>query len=116
MSKLPEDINPGIVRTCRWINGLNSNQFRIVGSGDGETHMHECDRDDAYVVLQWMGCELPRGSQKLKEAIEGLGIEVSPIGEGDVWIQANYDPANGLAFIDINGLCDRMLPEGVGNE
>lgn len=118
MSKLPDDINPGIMRTCRWINSLKSRpqDYRIVDSGDGETHLYGCDREEPYVVILLETSGLAQACDVLKEYIESLGIEVSEVGRGEVWVEGNYDPVNGLQFINVTGLCDRMLPEGVGNE
>ena len=45
---LPGDINPGIRRTVEW---LNAHGFRTTDSGDGVTHMAECDRGYAYVSI-----------------------------------------------------------------
>lgn len=110
---VPADLNPGIKRTVKWLNDAG---YPTVDSGDGKTHDHECDREDPYVVVQVDAVNafpesLVDWTNNLKEALEALGVAVGPIGIGPVWLQANYDPCNGYAFIDITGIHDGMLPE-----
>ena len=102
-------LNPGIRETVRWLRSL---RFETVDSGDGETHEYECDRDEPYVVMHCYGHEeLKENADGLMRALMDLGITVSPVGMGPVYIQATYDPADGLAFIDLVGVNDAMLKE-----
>lgn len=103
---LPDDINPGVKRLVHWLNSLG---LRTVDSGDGQTHDHECDRPDPYVVIMSEPHALVPTSLALRDMIEDLGIEVSPQGQGRVYIQANFDPVDGYAFIDLNGMTDADL-------
>lgn len=104
------DINPGIRGTVAW---LNANGFKTCDSGDGKTHDFECDRDTAYVVVQVPASLLVTESDRLYTILTRKLIRVGEIGpepvDEMVMIQSTYDPANGLAFIDVIGLSDVML-------
>lgn len=112
---LPGDINPGIVRTVKW---LRSHGFATCDSGDGVTHAHSCDRDHAYVVIRAEGLALITESLRLCAMLRAVAIEVVPqaqaFDDGGLiapCVQASYDPADGIALIDLMGVCDSMLPE-----
>lgn len=105
---LPDDLNPGIRRLVRWLN--ESLNLKTVDSGDGQTHDHECDRPEPYVVIMTEPHALLPTALALKDTLEGLGIEVFAQGKGPVYIQANFDPVDGYAFIDLNGVTDEDLP------
>jgi len=60
---------------------------------------------------------LVQQAQEIMALLQKNGVRVSAIGDdddGDVLIQASYDPAlgqdHGAAVIDISGIHDRMLP------
>ena len=109
-----ENLNPGIRRTVAWLRSLG---FNTVDSGDGETHDYGCDRPRAYVAMtvpQLVGCPaaLVTEAERLASEVRKLGIPVWEQSEnGEVWIQASYDPANGIGVLDLNGLRDDMLTE-----
>lgn len=53
-------------------------------------------------------------ADSLREMLISAGIPVGQVSEtgGGVEIQASYDPANGVAIIDLSGLSDDMWPGG----
>ena len=101
-----DELNPGIRETVRWLRSLD---FDTVDSGDGETHEYECDRDEPYVVVRCHGLLLCGEADRLARALRHRGIDLSPVYEGPVYIQASYDPANEIAVIELVGVKDDML-------
>jgi hypothetical protein len=100
-------VNPKIRGTVAW---LNANGFRTCDSGDGATHDYECDRDYPYVVIQVGGAaEIVPSAHRLVGLLRGRGIPLAPVGQGDVWMQATYDPVDGTAMIELCGMDDDML-------
>ena len=112
---LPDDINPGIARTVQW---LRAHGFATCDSGDGATHAHACDRDHAYVVMRVDGLAIITESLRLCALLRAVSIEVVPqalaFDDGGLiapCVQSSYDPADGIALIDMMGVRDSMLPE-----
>lgn len=101
-----DTLNHGISKTVRW---LRSQGFETMDSGDGKTHEYECDRDEPYVVMGCYGHDLKQNADRLMHALVDIGITVSPIGLGPIYIQATYDPVNELALIDLVGVDDSVL-------
>jgi hypothetical protein len=102
-------LNPGIRRTVKW---LNENGFPTTDSGDGKTHDYGCDRPFPYVVIR------PAPDKHLEEEADALmvlleqqGVKVMQLGvqEGAPWIQASYDPTNGIGLIDLANVDDALL-------
>lgn len=109
-------LNPGIRRTVCWLRSLG---FNTCDSGDGQTHEHDCDRGYPYVSMRGD----PRDADRLRRVLMQAGIPVLSAteawGEGGdqpagVHISYTYDPADGVGVVDLGGLRDDMLPEGVG--
>lgn len=112
---LPKDLNPGIVRTVRW---LRSHGHLTCDSGDGETQAYECDRPYAYVTIRVDPEDMVARTHALKGLIESTGKRVVP----QRWaydqggniiapcIQASYDPGDRIAIIDLMGFSDKNLP------
>lgn len=115
MEPLPADLNPGIVRTVTW---LRAHGFDTRDSGDGQTHQHACDRGYAYVSARVDPARLIHECGRLVVLLAEAGLEVAPIARGfegadgvsRPCIQGSYDPGDGVAVIDLMGLCDAMLP------
>ncbi len=106
IEKPPADINPGIVKV---VTLLNERGFQTCDSGDGETHMSECDREYGYVVIEAEGnVELFYGADFVIEILRAYGVDVGD-GEGQTHVQALYLPIPQKAFIEINYIHDRML-------
>lgn len=98
-------LNPGIVKTVEW---LNANGFPTCDSGDGETHDAEYDRAWAYVVIQLDSPDnMAQEATRLLERLVSEGVEVHSIGLEFPYIQVDFDPVVGLAFIQLVGLSDK---------
>lgn len=114
-STLPNDINPGIVRTVQW---LRSHGFETCDSGDGVTHIAECDRSHPYVVMKVAPKDMVSRADELVTLLNRAGLAVVSVTygfneDGDSLapcIQASYDPMDGISLIDLMGVCDRDLP------
>ena len=101
-----DNINPGIKKTVKWFNDLG---YKTSDSGDGVTHDFECDRDYAYVtILLDDPMTLSTQADRIKALIEERGVSVLAVGEYPC-IQADYDPVNKLAIIQVMGLSDKEL-------
>lgn len=113
---LPNDINTGIRRTVLF---LRYHGFATCDSGDGETHLHTCDRDHPYVVMKVAPEELVSRARDLVKLLNRAGLAVVPMAmgfneDGDSLapcIQASFDPADGTAILDLMGVCDDDLPD-----
>lgn len=98
-------INPGIRKFVRL---FRDHGFETVDSGDGETHDHECDRDEGYVVIRLNDrMSLVDCANEVMVIMEVAGIRLAPT-TGPT-IQASYSPIDGFRIIDIHGIHDRML-------
>lgn len=124
-----DSLNPGIRRTVTWLRSLG---FDTCDSGDGMTHDHPCDRAYPYVVMRLNTDELIATAHDLKGCVSGaLGrgplrgtregrvvsaTEAFASGETPrgVCIQASYDPVEQVALLELIGMCDAMLPDGLG--
>lgn len=114
MSNVPESINPGIKQFVTW---LNDKGFTTIDSGDGETEDYECDRDTPYVVIEVHARSMITMSNTLLTCIQvELGLEVSPVGEGSISIQASYDPVNEIGVIEVYGVNDAIAFPDEGRE
>lgn len=110
------DLNPGIRRTVLW---LRSHGFATCDSGDGKTHDYSCDRNHPYVVMRVAPDDMVPRTLDLVKLLGMVGLEVVSVGHGfnsdgdslAPCIQASYDPANGIALIDLMGVCDSDLPD-----
>ena len=100
-------MNPNIQDVVEF---FQSERFNTVDSGDGETHEHECDRDEPYVVISVKHPSLlDYHANRVKYALQRNGIEPTPVGEDGVSIQATLDPVDDSALIEVIGLTDDML-------
>jgi len=112
---LPDDINPGILRTVQW---LRSHGYETCDSGDGVTHLAKCDRDHPYVVMRVAADVLAKRADELVALLNRAGLKVVSVTYGfdedggslAPCIQASYDPVDGIALIDLMGVSDALLP------
>ncbi len=94
-----DELNPGIRETVAW---LNAKGFVTTDSGDGVTHDHACDRDYPYVTIMVTDADnLMSETNRLWEALNELGVPLSPVGAGGPCIQSTFDPCNDVAVIDL---------------
>jgi hypothetical protein len=109
---LPADINPGIRRSVILMQQWG---YKTIDSGDGETHLYECDRECPYIVIDVPRHSMVTAANRLVKFLGGIGITTVPISpeipDGSVSIQASYDPSNRIACIEVMGIHDRMLPK-----
>jgi len=101
-------LNPGIREVVAFVRSLG---LDTCDSGDGRTHEHLCDQERAYVAAQVAPEGLVAAADRLRRALCARGIRVASIGLGGVAIQASYDPANGVALVELTGLDDAALAE-----
>lgn len=112
-----EMMNPGIKETVRLLRELG---FDTVDSGDGVTHLCECDAPVPYVHMLVPRKILCDEADRLREIIESrAGSTVwsrelpDPIGEpGETYspsIQASYVPHDGHSVISMFGITDADL-------
>lgn len=100
-------MNPGIVKI---VELLNQSGFTTVDSGDGETHDFECDREYAYVAISTEPEKLVSETIRLRALMVKCGIEIEAMNNDEKpCIQASFDPANGLALIDLQYVSDKLL-------
>ena len=116
---LPPDVlaglNPGVRRT---VLALRAAGFATCDSGDGTTHAHPCDRDYPYVSIRVFALELPVEAARLLGVLRAWGLAPVTVtaaldgatGCHGVAVQASYDPVDGVALLDVLGLCDAALP------
>lgn len=101
------EINPGI---CRVVALLNDHGFTTCDSGDGETGDHTCDREVGYVSCTVSDPDaLASEARRLRALLESRGVQLASIGDDGVYLQASYDPIDGVAILDVEGIHDRML-------
>lgn len=113
MNELPNDINPGILRTVLW---LRSHGFATCDSGDGVTHIAECDRMYPYVTIRVAPEHMV--ARTLVRLLDRVGVRLQSQAQAfnaDGWslapcIQATFDPGDGIALIDLMGVSDAHLP------
>jgi hypothetical protein len=102
-------MNPGIVRTVKW---LNDNDFRTTDSGDGKTHDHLCDRDYSYVVIvvDGDGGLLVREVERLVYLLKVCGIKLDDLQENALAVQGTYIPYSEVpCVIDVSNIDDALL-------
>ena len=105
-------MNPGIRNL---VMALNAAGFMTCDSGDGETHEFSCDRDYGYVVVRVpVKANLISETDRLADVLRGLGIVptvqgMEPPTAPNCYLQASYDPSDGVAIIDISYVHDRMI-------
>lgn len=112
------DLNPGIRKLVKL---LRSHGFKTTDSGDGETHLHACDREYGYVVIHVEDpSKLVRESHRLESLLASVGIATGvippPDEESGPFIQANYSPGDGFALLDLSYVHDRMMGAPVQRE
>lgn len=109
-TELPADINPGIRKI---VSHLRRFGFNTTDSGDGETHLYECDRDYGYVVIRVEPEALITEARRLQQILREIGICTGCIVPEGVasppTIQANYSPDDGLALLDLSFVHDRLI-------
>ncbi len=107
------DLDPGIRKTVEW---LLDRGYATCDSGDGVTKFNNGIEYDEHELLPvphvFMMTSMDRIveiANRLKEDLEALGVEVSPVGQGEVYIDATFDPVDESAIIGLYGLNDAML-------
>jgi hypothetical protein len=106
---LPSDINPGIRKTVEWLNGHG---FRTTDSGDGETHMAECDRPYPYVsIILDSPDDIVPEVDRLAGLLAEMGVAVGALDEhgNGPYIQGMYAYGAGPAMIDMINISDKTL-------
>jgi hypothetical protein len=110
-------MNPGIKETVKLLRELG---FDTCDSGDGATHLCECDAPVPYVHIKVSRAQLCDEADRLREIIESrAGATIwtremaDPIGEeGETYnpsIQASYVPHDGHSLISMYGITDADL-------
>jgi len=110
------DLNPGIRETVYWLRGEG---FDTCDSGDGKTHMMECDPEYAYVAIrvapEKMFAESHRLYNLMKARVDPERFAEGPkefdgtIPDLPPAVQATYDPADKLALIQLLYADDEIL-------
>lgn len=106
---LPKDINPGIRKTVEWLNGHG---FHTCDSGDGETHMAECDRPYPYVtIILGSPTDIVAEVDRLALLLADMGVVCGPLDEqgNGPYIQGMYAFGAGPAMIDMINISDKTL-------
>lgn len=112
MSETPrlEALDPGIRNTVAMLQSWGCD---TTDSGDGVTKPAAGNADALTEPHVFLRPRLPTNALALARAIrsgiESLGITVSPIGQGTVYIQATYDPADNSATVALYGVNDAMI-------
>jgi len=109
-----EGLDPGVNRL---VNLLRSVGFETTDSGDGVTKFvpgSGWDRDELieapHVFIQVMRGEVIRESERLVRVLALHGVEVKAINtDGDPFIQASYDPVNGVGILELYNVTDEDL-------
>ena len=101
MNKDPDytKMNPGIRNAVRW---LRDKGFDTFNSGDGATH-DCCDRDRPFVAIFCTPRELSVKADLLYAQLRlELGCDI--FFDNDLYLQAIYDPEDGFAVLDVDGV------------
>ena len=103
-----DDLNPGICRLVEWLNDMG---YTTTDSGDGETHLYECDREYPYVVIRVPPSTAHIISKSLmSEMHEHLAVSFERDDEGNgPAIEVSYSPVDNVAVIQVMGLRDRDI-------
>ena len=105
-------LSPGIRKTVLWLHNLG---FDTTDSGDGSNYKAgmECAMPYPHVCIVAPPSELASACDRLRGFLSAKGVDVQPIGPDpddlQPFIQGTYDPANGVAIIDLHGVNDAML-------
>lgn len=93
MTPLDNDINPGILNTVQW---LRSHGFNTVDSGDGKTHLYECDLPVPYVHILVRADDMASECKRLAALLREKGITVEPMNQDNSvpCIQCHWDVSN----------------------
>jgi hypothetical protein len=102
------DLDPGIQNVVDW---LRVRGWETTDSGDGVSKAADPDALTVpHVVIRVKAQEpIDCAARRLKHDLMIAGITVSPQGMGEVWIEANYDPADDVAILFLGGLNDVLL-------
>ena len=102
------EFNPNIEKTIKllWVNGFNT-----IDSGDGETHIFECDLEFPYIHIMSDQNNIVDDCKDLKKIIEEYtSKKVGLVGIGDdASIQGTYDPVDSTAIITLLNVTDACL-------
>jgi hypothetical protein len=103
-----ENLDPGITQTVTLLRGWG---FHTCDSGDGVTKIAAGITDDVldfpHVVMR---VDDPANLITEARRLRACLVTVSQQGDGEIWIEASYDPVNDVAVIFLGGLSDRLLP------
>lgn len=93
MTPLDNDINPGILNTVQW---LRSHGFNTVDSGDGKTHLYECDLPVPYVHILVRADDMASECKRLAALLREKGITVESMNQDNSvpCIQCHWDVSN----------------------
>ena len=121
MKPLPDNINPGILHTVKW---LRSHGFDTVDSGDGKTHSYECDLLIPYVYMRVnppdkIVSELRRLHSLLSDA--GVELEIMNRDNTAPCIQCSWDASDteGMGMIAMFNVIvpeSKTIEDDFGNE
>jgi hypothetical protein len=104
-----DQLNPGIRRVVRF---LHVHLFESINSGDGRTHVCECDADYPFVTIRVAPSLMAQEADRLYKLLTDEGIEFTGTDEEGhgTSIEATYWPADGEdAWISLLGVDDEML-------
>lgn len=114
MTPLPDNINPGILRTVQW---LRSHGFDTVDSGDGKTHLYECDLPVPYVHMKVAAETMVAECRRLERLLAAEWIAAQPMNPDNSvpCIQCSWDVADGEGM-GIISLYNVALEHPLGEE
>ena len=105
-----DKLDPGIRKV---VELLNDNKFETTDSGDGVTKADLIASGDAlgfpHVTITTFRHLLVSEADRLVRLLKANGVDISPVGRSDVWVQACYDPVDDTADIMLAGVNDGML-------
>lgn len=100
-------LDPGI---CDVVRLLRSHAFDTSDSGDGVTKINmPCALSMPHVFIPVDPTQMISATLRLHRVVTAAGVTVSPNGQGNVYIEASYDPADDSALIMLYGLDDAGL-------
>lgn len=101
-----QDLNPGIRQLVYF---LNNRGFQTVDSGDGKTHLYECDQAQPYVVMKCEPDRIVDSCNLLAKILRSdCGIQLDGMNEDNSvpTIEAHYSPLSGVATITLWNVTD----------
>ncbi len=103
-----DSLDPGVRETVR---RLNEWHFDTTDSGDGVSKLAQGYDpsemlDVPHVFIRCHACDLVAEAERLMFLLRTAGICVEPVGHSSIFIQANFDPANETANIQLIGVSD----------